>query len=60
VIRTLNAEMKDLLIGPEAQARFLSLGGEPAYGTPQEFNAFVRAEIATWARWCGARGCRSI
>jgi tripartite-type tricarboxylate transporter receptor subunit TctC len=48
VIRTLNAEMKDLLVGPEAVARFVSLGGEPAYGTPEAFNAFVRAEIAKW------------
>jgi tripartite-type tricarboxylate transporter receptor subunit TctC len=48
VIRTLNAEMKELLTGREAASRFLALGGEPAYGTPEEFGAFLRGEIAKW------------
>jgi tripartite-type tricarboxylate transporter receptor subunit TctC len=48
VIRTLNAEMKELLTGPDAAARFLALGGDPDYGTPEQFGAFLRAEIAKW------------
>ncbi|MBY0329576.1 MAG: tripartite tricarboxylate transporter substrate binding protein [Acetobacteraceae bacterium] len=49
VIRTLNAEMKDLLTSPETAQRFLALGGKPDYGTPDQFGAFLRREIAKWA-----------
>ncbi|MGG5809474.1 Bug family tripartite tricarboxylate transporter substrate binding protein [Falsiroseomonas sp. CW058] len=48
-IRTLNAEMRDLLTSPETAQRFLALGGTPAYGAPEEFGAFLRAETAKWA-----------
>ncbi len=48
-IRTFNAEMKALLDLPETAQRFLALGGQPAYGTPDEFGTFLRGEIAKWA-----------
>ena len=47
-IRTFNLEMKELLTAPETAQRFLALGGQPAYGTPDEFGAFLRQEIAKW------------
>jgi tripartite-type tricarboxylate transporter receptor subunit TctC len=49
VIQAFNAEMKVLLEQPETAQRFLALGGQPAYGTPEEFGAFLRLEIAKWA-----------
>jgi tripartite-type tricarboxylate transporter receptor subunit TctC len=48
VIRTLNAEMRDMLASAEIAQRFLALGGTPAYGTPEQFGAFLRQEIAKW------------
>jgi tripartite-type tricarboxylate transporter receptor subunit TctC len=48
VIRTLNLEMKELLTAPETAQRFLALGGQPAYGTPEQFAEFLRQEIAKW------------
>ena len=47
-IQALNTEMKNLLSAPETTERFLQLGGYPAYGTPQQFGAFLRQEIAKW------------
>jgi tripartite-type tricarboxylate transporter receptor subunit TctC len=47
-IRALNAEIKALLDMPETQRRFAEMGGVPAYGTPEQFAAFVLAEIEKW------------
>ncbi|HYI84094.1 MAG TPA: tripartite tricarboxylate transporter substrate binding protein [Acetobacteraceae bacterium] len=47
-VRALNAEIKALLDMPETQQRFAEMGGVPAYGTPEQFAAFVRAEIEKW------------
>jgi tripartite-type tricarboxylate transporter receptor subunit TctC len=47
-VRGLNAEMRTLLERPETRQRFAEMGGAPAYGTPEQFAAFVRAEIAKW------------
>ena len=47
-VRALNAEIKDLLDMPETRRRFAEMGGVPAYGTPERFAAFVRAEIEKW------------
>jgi tripartite-type tricarboxylate transporter receptor subunit TctC len=48
VIATLNAEMKDLLAAPETVQRFLALGGQPAYGTPEQFGVFLARERSKW------------
>jgi tripartite-type tricarboxylate transporter receptor subunit TctC len=47
-VRALNAEIKALIDRPETQRRFAEMGGVPAYGTPGQFAAFVRAEIEKW------------
>lgn len=48
-LRTVNLEIKALLDMPSTIARFAEMGGVPAYGTPEEFDAFIRSEIAKWA-----------
>jgi tripartite-type tricarboxylate transporter receptor subunit TctC len=48
-IRVLNLEMRDLLASPDGIARITAMGGVPDYGTPEQFGAFVRAEIAKWS-----------
>ena len=47
-LRTVNLEMKALLEAPETRTRFAEMGGVPAYGTPEQFGAFVRSEIEKW------------
>lgn len=47
-IRAINAEMKDFLTAPETVQRLLAMGGEPDFGTPEQFGAYIRREIAKW------------
>jgi tripartite-type tricarboxylate transporter receptor subunit TctC len=47
-MRALNTEIKALIDRPETQRRFAEMGGVPAYGTPEQFAAFVRAEVEKW------------
>ncbi|WP_207540197.1 Bug family tripartite tricarboxylate transporter substrate binding protein [Sabulicella rubraurantiaca] len=47
-LRTVNLEIKALLEMPATVARFAEMGGVTAYGTPEEFDAFIQAEIAKW------------
>ena len=46
--RAMNAGMNGLVALPETQARFAQMGGGPMPGTPDDFAAFVRAEIEKW------------
>ncbi|MFL1462404.1 Bug family tripartite tricarboxylate transporter substrate binding protein [Roseococcus sp. DSY-14] len=47
-VRAVNAQINALLEMPETQARFAQMGGVAMPGTPDDFAAFVRAEIAKW------------
>jgi tripartite-type tricarboxylate transporter receptor subunit TctC len=48
VIATLNA--------PEVKEKLLAQGAEPVGSTPSEFAAFIKAEIAKWAKVAKAAG----
>ncbi|MGY4803132.1 Bug family tripartite tricarboxylate transporter substrate binding protein [Teichococcus aerofrigidensis] len=47
-VDALNAEIKVLLEMPSTKQRFAEMGGVPAYGTPAEYAAFVKAETEKW------------
>lgn len=47
-LTAINLEIRDLLAKPETVARFAEMGGVTAYGTPEQFTAFVNAEIEKW------------
>jgi tripartite-type tricarboxylate transporter receptor subunit TctC len=47
-LMSVNLEMKALLKAPETRARFAEMGGVPAYGTPEQFAAFVLSETEKW------------
>ena len=49
-MRRLAAEVTDILRLPELRDRMLALGAEPAGGTPEELEAFARAEFEKWRR----------
>jgi tripartite-type tricarboxylate transporter receptor subunit TctC len=48
VVDALNAEMKVWLDDAKTRERFTQMAGFPAYGTPQQFDQFVTAQIALW------------
>jgi len=50
VIVKLNTELDRLLKLPEVRERMQTLGLDPAGGTPEAFAAFVKADIARWAK----------
>ena len=40
--------MKLWLDDPKTRERFTAMAGFPAYGTPEQFAAFVNQQIALW------------
>ena len=40
--------MKAWLDDAKTKERFTTMAGFPAYGTPEQFNGFVNAQIAQW------------
>ncbi|MBE7939234.1 MULTISPECIES: tripartite tricarboxylate transporter substrate binding protein [Ramlibacter] len=50
LVHKLNAAFTAALRAPEAQARFAALLAEPVPSTPQEFGAFMKAELAKYQR----------
>jgi tripartite-type tricarboxylate transporter receptor subunit TctC len=59
IIAKLNAELAKAISPLEIQKRMLDLGLESAGGTPEEFAAFVKADIARWARVVKDAGLRT-
>ncbi len=58
IIERLNAEVGKALKHPETRNRLQAEGAEPVGGTPQEFGAFFKAEIAKWTRVVQRAGIR--
>lgn len=58
-IAKLNAELDRLLKLPEVRERMQTLGLNPAGGTPEAFAAFVKADIARWAKVIKDSGVRA-
>ena len=50
VIALLNTTMRQIATMPDIQKRFSSLGAELVTNTPDQFSAFVRAEIKKWSK----------
>ena len=48
IIDKLNKEINRILLLPEVSKKLESLGAQPGGGTPQDFGAFVSAEIKKW------------
>jgi len=46
----LNAELLKVIAAPDVKERMFGLGMEVAGGTPEEFGALVRSDIAKWAK----------
>jgi tripartite-type tricarboxylate transporter receptor subunit TctC len=58
IVRRLNAELVAILKEPEILARFKQLSTDPVGNSPEEFAAFVRAELDKYARVIKAAGIK--
>lgn len=56
IVKKLNGEINQVLGLAEIRQRLDALGLEPQPGTPGEFSAYVRAEVAKWAKMVKAVG----
>lgn len=58
IINALNIEIVKILRVPDVKERLSGLGAEPVGDTPEQFVAFINAEIAKWAKVVKASGAR--
>jgi tripartite-type tricarboxylate transporter receptor subunit TctC len=58
IVQRLHDEVSRIMQSPEVQARLLAEGARYAPNTPEQFGAFVKAEIAKWAPIVRASGAR--
>ncbi len=56
IIARLNQEVNKALAAPELNERLSAEGAEPASNTPEEFAAFIKAEIVKWGKVTKAAG----
>ena len=52
----LNAEMRRVLGSADMKQRLLDLGSADVAGTPEQFGAFIKAEIGKWGKVVRASG----
>jgi tripartite-type tricarboxylate transporter receptor subunit TctC len=58
IIDKLNAETRKAVASEDVRNRFLSLGAEPPANSPEEFSAYIRAEMEKWGRVIKASGAK--
>ena len=58
IVGRLNDEMRKALLSPEMRERLARMGAEPAPTTPEQFAAFVRAELAKYEKVVKFSGAR--
>lgn len=57
-INRANLDLTKMLRSPDLRERILAMGGITLPNTPEEFSAFVQAEVAKWAKVVKAAGIR--
>ena len=58
IVRQLQAAIAKVMAMPEVRARLVEGGLDPIVTTPEEFGAFIRAEIAKWSKVAKDVGAR--
>jgi len=59
IVAKMNAEIRKILEVPEVRQRLISQGADPASNTPEEFAAYVKAEMAKWGKVARDTGTRA-
>lgn len=59
IVANMNAEIRKILEVPEVRQRLISQGADPASNTPEEFAAYVKAEMAKWGKVVRDTGVRA-
>jgi tripartite-type tricarboxylate transporter receptor subunit TctC len=59
IVARVHAEVAKILRTPEVKQRMAALGADPVGNTPEEFGAFIKAEMARWGRIIKEKGIRS-
>jgi tripartite-type tricarboxylate transporter receptor subunit TctC len=50
IVARLSTEMRAILQAPDTRERLLKQGMEPVGNTPEEFDAYIKSEIAKWSK----------
>jgi tripartite-type tricarboxylate transporter receptor subunit TctC len=50
IVTTVNREVSRVAQLPDIREKLAALGAEPVTGTPEQFAAFIRSEVARWAK----------
>jgi len=58
IVLRLNSEVSRALHEPDARERLYSIGAEPMTNTPEEFAAYINAEMVKWSKVIKAAGIR--
>lgn len=59
IVYRLNAEIVRVMATPDMKTRLLEQGADPVTGTPDQFRAFLKSELARWGRLIKAIGIRA-
>ena len=58
IVAKLSDETRRILKLPDVNERIVALGAQPAGGTPEEYAAFIRSEIAKWQKVIRSAGVK--
>ncbi|HYC44225.1 MAG TPA: tripartite tricarboxylate transporter substrate binding protein [Burkholderiales bacterium] len=58
IVERLHAEFVKALASPEVKEKLLGLGADPVGNTPEQYTAFMQAEIAKWTKVIKAAGIK--
>ena len=58
IVTRLHGDIAKALAQPDVKERLATMGAEPVGNTPEEFRAFVKAEIVKWAKVVKAAGLK--
>jgi len=58
ILLKMNAEIGRIIMAPDVKAKLLTIGMESESSTPEQFDAFLRNEVAKWAKVIKATGLK--
>jgi tripartite-type tricarboxylate transporter receptor subunit TctC len=58
VVKQLHEAIARVVKRPEIRERLVGQGYDPVANTPEEFSAYLRAEVAKWSKVIRERGMR--